>query len=125
MDTLALTLDSWDLDLDVLGNLRTVGDATPGTQTGPGMRMAQDVATRCRAWRGEVYFDTAQGINYPQYLGQAPLISQLQADFQTEALLVPQVSTALADFTLARDTRRLGGTLTLSDQAGNGAQVAV
>lgn len=124
-DTLSLDVATWDLQLDALGNLSTVGDATLGTQTGPGMRLAQDVATRVRAWRGEVYFDTRQGIDYPRYLGLAPLIPQFQADCQAEALLVPECASALASFELDRATRTLGGVLSLSDQAGNGAQVAV
>ncbi|WHB31166.1 baseplate wedge subunit [Xanthomonas phage NEB7] len=125
-DTLALDPAVWDLTLDAYGNVATVGDDTAqDVQTGPGLRLAQDVATRTRAWRGEVYFDTAQGIDYDAYLGTAPLVGQLQSDFQTEALKVPGCATALANFDLARTPRVLSGTLLLSDQAGNGAQVAV
>lgn len=124
-DTLALTLDAWDVTLDASGNLATVGDATAGTQTGPGMRLAQDVATRLRAWRGEVWFDTTQGIDYERYLGFAPSVVQLSADFQSEALLVPSCTTALADLSLARSTRTLGGTLYLSDLSGYTAEVAL
>lgn len=141
IDTLALTAD-WDLDVDDRGNMRTIGDSTgqvtqilmtgdsvPRTtqniQTGPGMRLAQDVASRTRAWRGEVWFDTQQGIDYPRYLGLAPSVLELRADFQNEALRVPACATALADFDLTRTTRELGGTLFLSDLSGFTAQVAV
>jgi hypothetical protein len=124
-DTLALTVPAWDLDLDDRGNLRTFGDATPGAQTGPAMRLAQDVATRVRAWRGEVWFDTQQGIDYPLYLGRTPAMVQLRADYQSEALRVPACATALADFTLQRTTRGVGGALYLSDLSGNTAEVAV
>lgn len=123
-DTLALTQD-WDLDLDASGNLRTVGDATPGTQTGPGMRLAQDVATRLRAWRGEVWFNTEQGVDYSRYLGQAPAILELRSDMQSEALRVPQCATALADIMLDRSSRAVGGTVFLSDLSGYAAEVAV
>lgn len=124
-DTLALTAD-WDLDLDDQGNLRTVGDATASDpQTGPGMRLAQDVASRLRAWRNEVWFDTTQGIDYPRYLGQAPSVLELRADYQAEALLVPLCATALADLNLARSSRTVGGTLYLSDLTGYAAEVAV
>lgn len=124
-DTLALTA-SWDLDLDDQANLATVGDATAGeVQTGPGMRLAQDVATRLRAWRGEVWFDTEQGIDYPRYLGQAPSLVQLRADCQSEALLVPLCATALADLALSRTDRQVGGTIYLSDLTGFAAEVAV
>lgn len=124
-DTLALTAD-WDLGLDDQGNLGTFGDATNDSpQTGPGMRLAQDVATRLRAWRGEVWFDTTQGIDYPRYLGQAPSLIQLRADYQSEALLVPLCVTALADLDLQRTTRAVGGTIYLSDLTGYSAEVAV
>ncbi len=124
-DTLALTAD-WDLDLDDQGNWRTVGDATAADpQTGPGMRLAQDVATRLRAWRGEVWFDTQQGIDYPLYLGRAPSLLQLRTDYQSEALLVPLCATALADIDLNRQTRAVGGTIYLSDLTGYAAEVAV
>lgn len=126
MDTLALDIGRWDLDTDVYGNLRTVGDSTPGEQTGPGMRLAQDVATRVRAWRGEVYFDTTQGINYPGYFGGPPNLTLLQSAFNTEALKVPLCASALADFTFTGGSaRKLGGTLYVSDVAGNGGQVAL
>jgi hypothetical protein len=127
MDTLALDLTLWDLDVDARGNLRTVGDATPDSeQTGPGMRLAQDVATRVQAWRGEVFFDTTQGINYPAYFGSPPNLPLLQSAFNTEALKVPLCNTALAQFTFtAGSSRRLGGVLNVSDVAGNGGQVAL
>ena len=127
MDTLALDTSLWDLDVDARGNIRTVGDATPQSdQTGPGMRLAQDVATRVRAWLGEVYFDTTQGINYPVYLGGPPNLSLLQSVFNTEALKVPLCASALSQFTFtAGASRTLGGTLYVSDTAGNGGQVAL
>jgi hypothetical protein len=127
MDTLALTSPAWDLDVDAQGNLRTVGDATPQSdQTGPGMRLAQDVATRVSAWQGEVYFDTTQGINYPVYLGGPPNLSLLQSVYNTEALNVPLCASALAQLTFtAGNSRAVGGTLYVSDIAGNGGQVAL
>ena len=125
MDTLALTTD-WDLDVDDRGNWRTVGTGTPTREdTGPGMRLAQDVATRLRAWRGEVWMDGTQGVDYPRYLGTAPAVVELSADLQSEALLVPECRTALADVALARGSRTVGGTLYLSDLDGFGAQVAL
>jgi hypothetical protein len=126
-DTLALDITLWDLDTDSRGNLRTVGDATPQSdQTSPGMRLAQDVATRVQAWQGEVYFDTTQGINYPAYFGGPPNLSLLQSVFNTEALKVPLCATALAQFTFTAGSKRvIGGVLNVSDIAGNGGQVAL
>lgn len=125
MDTIALDHDTWDLVTDKFGNLATVGDGTPDSDdTGPGLRLAQDVASRVRAWRGEVYYDTTQGIDYPRYLGGPPNLSMLQAAFSTEALLVPLCATALPDFRfIGGNERAVTGTITLSDTAGNGSQV--
>jgi hypothetical protein len=127
VDTLALDISLWDLDVDSQGNLRTVGDATSTLdQTGPGMRLAQDVATRVQAWQGEVFFDTTQGINYPAYFGGPPNLSLLQSVFNTEALKVPLCRTALAQFTFTAGKKRtIGGVLNVSDIAGNGGQVAL
>jgi hypothetical protein len=127
MDTLALDYSLWDLDVDQYGNWRTIGDATAGNdQTGPGMRLAQDVATRCLSWRGEVYYDTTQGIRYENILGQYPNLALVQNAFTTEALNVPLCETALADFTfVAGAARKLTGTLNVSDTANNGGAIQI
>ncbi len=125
MDTLALDHALWDLDTDAQGNWRTFGDGTPQSDaTGPGMRLAQDVATRCLAWRGEVYYDTTQGIRYLTILGEFPNLTLLQAAFNAEGLKVPLCQTALANFQFAAGAQRvLGGTLTVSDINGNTGSV--
>lgn len=124
MDTLQLDYSTWDLTVDQYGNWATVGDATPGDLTGPGIRLAQDVATRCLAWRGEVYYDSTQGINYPQIMGQAPNMALLQNAFSTEALKVPLCVQAIPNFTFTAGSARLvSGALTVADFAGNAGQV--
>lgn len=126
MDTFALDTNLWDLDVDVRGNLRTVGDATPQSmQTGPGMRLAQDVATRCMAWRGEVYYDATQGVRLDAILGGAPNVAFAQDAFQTEALKVPGCATALPLFAFSATSRRLTGTMTVSSSSGYGGTVAL
>lgn len=120
MDTLALDNSLWDLDVDASGNWRTVGDATPKSdQTGPGMQLAQDVATRCRAWRGEVYYDITQGVRYELILGGPPNLAMVQNAFSTEALKVPGCKTAIADFSFtAGGARAVGGTISVSTDSG-------
>jgi hypothetical protein len=127
MDTLALDPTTWDLTVDVYGNIATFGDATPGSaQTGAGMRLAQDVATRCRAWNGEVYYDTTQGIRYPQILGAAPNLAVIQNAFNTEALKVPLCQTAIAVFQFtAGKARAITGSLNVADVDGNSAVIGV
>jgi len=121
MDTLALDYNLWDLTVDQYGNWATVGDATPGETTGPAIRMAQDVATRCLTWYGELYYDTTQGIRYNNILGQGPNLSLVQNAFTTQALQVSGVVQAIADFTF--DTRVVSGTVTATDINGNTSQV--
>lgn len=127
MDTLKLDTTLWDLDVDVYGNLATVGDATPASaQTGPGMRLAQDVATRTRAWRSEVYYDTTQGVRYDTILGAAPNLAVVQNAFNTEALKVPLCETAIAVFQFAGGSvREITGTLNVADVDGNNAVVTI
>lgn len=125
MDTLQLTT-GWDLNVDGYGNLATVGDATPGDMTGPGMRLAQDVATRCLTWYGEVYYDTTQGIRYEQIMGQAPNMPLIQNAFSTEALKVPGCAQCYPALTFTPgDSRTIGGTLTVADFAANAGQVSL
>ncbi|WWQ12947.1 baseplate wedge subunit [Ralstonia phage PQ43W] len=129
MDTLALDTNLWDLDVDAAGNWRTVGNGSqlhgPTDATGPGMRLAQDVATRCMAWRGEVPFDTTQGIRYPNILGQAPNLTVVQNAFQQEALNVPGCAQAVASFTFDSVKRMVTGTLNVADFAGNTGSLVV
>jgi len=128
MDTLALDFStgSPDLTVDQYGNWATFGDATPGDLTGPGMRLAQDVATRCMAWRGEVYYDTTQGVRYETILGYPPNLALMNNAFSTEALKVPLCQTAIANFDFtAGPSRKVGGTITVSDINGTSGSVQI
>ncbi len=126
LDSLRLDTATWDFDVDDLGNWATCGDATPSpaTTTGPEYRMAQDVATRCMAWRGEVYYDTLQGVPYDALLGtyNVPL---LQSYLQTEALKVAPVTAAQATISLAANTRIVSGLMYVTDAQGNTAVVSI
>lgn len=53
--TLFLRPDTWDLTLDSSGNIATATDI---------YQQAQDVASACRTFSGEVYYDTGLGIPY-------------------------------------------------------------
>lgn len=120
LDTLALKPSSHDLEVDELGNWATVGDATPGSGTGAGRRLAQDVATRCSTWRGEMYFDTTQGIAWERILSAAPEMQVVSSALMQEALKVPLCATALPDLQFdAALARRVHGTLAVSDYTGN------
>lgn len=81
MRTLLLDTKAWDLVLDASGNIAVADDP---------YSIAQDVASACRAFLGEVYYNTALGVPYfQQILGKfppLPLLKQLLCD---QASLVP------------------------------------
>lgn len=86
MSSLLLDQTTWDLVLDINGNIAVCAD--PYTT-------AQEVANACRTFQGECYYDTSLGVPYFQdILGKNPPIEVLQNDFQSQALLVPTVSSA-------------------------------
>ena len=128
MDTCALDTGLWDLDCDAAGNWRTVGDATGSGNSpiGPGMRLAQDAATRCLSFAGEVYYDTTQGVAYDNILGGAPNMALVCNAFQAQAVLVPGCAQALANLTFtAGNQRKVTGTMVVTDITGAGGVVGV
>jgi hypothetical protein len=125
MDTLALDPTLWDLTVDVYGNMATFGDATPGITTGPAIRMAQDAATQCLAFRGEVYYDTTQGVRYDQILGMVPNMVFITSEFQTQALLAEGVNQCVPALSFVRGTRQLTGTIYVSDAAGTSGVISL
>jgi len=85
----------WDLTLDAAGNIAL---ATPAYS------ITQDVASACRVFLGEVYYDTSQGVPYlganpptneaGALLGTTPPLNILQGSLAAAALTVPWVATA-------------------------------
>jgi len=99
MNTLLLTA-GWGLTLNAAGNIATAYDAAPVT---PALRplyaLAQDVASAIRLFRGELWYDTTQGMPYfEQILGKRPPAEFLKAQFVQAALTVPGVATAVCTF---------------------------
>lgn len=127
MDTMQLDTTLWDLTTDAYGNWATVGDATGtgNSPLGPGMRLAQDCATRCLTWLNELYYDTTQGINFPNILGGPPNIAVVNNAFQSQAIQVEGCAQAFANFNLNRLTRRVTGPMIVTDITGAGGQVTV
>jgi hypothetical protein len=83
MTSLKLTPD-WDLQLDDMGNIATVDG---------GLQIAQDVATSCRVWKGEAFYDKERGVPYKEeILGQSPNLALLQSDFENEAKRIEGVA---------------------------------
>lgn len=84
MNTLLLDLTNWDLCVDAFGNIAM---ATPP------YAVAQDVASACKTFKGEVYYDTTLGVQYRNILGQNPPASLLDEYMVQAALTVPDVAT--------------------------------
>lgn len=98
--TIYLDVESWDLTLDASGNIALAL---------PPYALAQDVASACRTFLGEVYYDTTIGVPYlgqitdgtqpgtplsSQLLGRTPPLNILQGALAAAALTVPWVKTA-------------------------------
>ncbi len=84
--TLLLDVSLWDLALDAFGNIALAA---------PPYALAQDVASACRTVLGEVYYDTAIGVDYFGLIfGLTPPASIFQEQFVEAALTVPGVVTA-------------------------------
>lgn len=109
-DTLLLDIDTWDLTLDVAGNI-AVAEAP--------YALAQDAASAIRTFSGEVYFNTTLGIPYfQQILGQTPPLSLMKYYFNQAALTVPNVASAVCFFTGWTD-RKVSGQVQITDDDGN------
>ncbi len=113
MRTVLLDVDTWDLTLDVQGNLASVGD--PYSQ-------AQDAASELRLFRGELYYDTTQGVPYWQeILGRPPGVALMVAKFQQAAMKVPGVTNATCTITSVSN-RTTTGTVLITNEAGKTAR---
>lgn len=86
MKTLLLDTVTWDLVLDVSGNIALASD--PYSQ-------AQDSASAIRTFIGECWYDTTIGVPFFQsFLGRAPNVALMRSKFSAAALAVPGVTGA-------------------------------
>jgi hypothetical protein len=84
--TLLLDRTTWDLLTDASGNIAMA--TTP-------YATAQDVASVCRLFSGEYWYDTTLGLPYfTNILGQQISVSYLKTQYEAAALTVPNVATA-------------------------------
>lgn len=82
-DTLLLDRANWDLCLDASGNIALASEP---------YSLSQDVASECRVYLGECYYDTARGIPYPAaVLGQFQPVQVLKDQLAIAAARVPGV----------------------------------
>lgn len=101
MKTLLLDRTPWDLALDSAGNIALASE--PYSQV-------QDVASACRLFEGELYYDTSKGA--PFFAQNFEPNETLNASLVRAAKTVPGVSAANIQFT--RTKARIGGTVSVT-----------
>lgn len=108
--TLLLDRDQWDLCLDASGNIALASEP---------YSKEQDVASECRVFEGECYFDTTRGIPYfSSVLGGFQPVQLLKDGLALAAARVPGVSNitvylTTTDRTLGGQVQFEGGATTL------------
>lgn len=93
--TLLLNRNGWDLCIDAERNIALASEPYSVTQ---------DVASICRLFLGELWYDTTRGIRYfQQVLGKPISTTFLKSSLQQAALSVPGVLTATVYLTAIGD----------------------
>ena len=114
MNTILLDTATWDMTVDVFGNIAMATDP---------YAPAQDVASACRLFQGELWFAQERGIPYFQkILGKLPAVQFLKSQLVAAALTVPEVATAVC-FLTSFIRRTVGGQIQLTLTSGATAVV--
>lgn len=109
MSTLLLDRTLWDLCVDSKGNIAVAADP---------YAIAQDVASACKLFQGELYYDTTQGVPYFQeILGHRPPLSVFKAALVKAALTVPGVQSAVV-FVSSLTNREIQGQIQVTTTTG-------
>ncbi len=109
MSTLFLSPVTWDLCVDINGNIAVAG---------PPYSLAQDAASTIRCFLGECWYDTAQGIPwFQQIIGFTPTLSLVKAYLVAAALTVPGVTAAQCYITSFAG-RKVSGQVQITDISG-------
>ncbi len=95
MQTILLDPDTWDLTLDVSGNMALAPQFIDNRPIGDAYAQAQDAASEVKLFAGELYYDTGRGVPYWQeILGHLPSVPLMTARFVEAALQVQGVVAA-------------------------------
>lgn len=109
LNTILLDRSAWDLVIDSNGNIATAA---------PPYALAQDVASACRLFLGELFYDTTKGIPYfEDVLGHLPPLSLLTGYLEKAALTVPGVVSAQCIIS-AFEGREVVGQVQFIDETG-------
>lgn len=119
MKTLLLGVNTWDLVVDIAGNIAVASE--PYSQ-------AQDAASACRVYKrsavGECWYNTTLGVDYDQLLGKALNISLTKAKMVSQANQVPGVASSKVFITGFAD-RLVTGQVQITDEDGTTATAAI
>lgn len=114
MTTLLLDVSSWDLIADAKGNIAVASDP---------YAKAQDVASACKLFLGELWYDTSKGIPwFEDVLGHAPSQGLMQALIEQAAMTVPGVVAARCTIDAVAN-RQVTATVRFTDDAGRANEV--
>lgn len=114
MTTLLLALNDWDLVADSKGNIAVASDP---------YAMAQDVASACKLFLGELWYDSSKGVPYfEDVLGHAPSQGLMQALIEQAALTVPGVVGARCTIDAVAN-RQVTATVRFTDETGRTNEV--
>jgi len=124
MKTILLDVSTWDYTVDASGNWAVADEP---------YALAQDVSSACRLIKGELWYDTSQGIPYlnlngntGQILGKTPPLSVVQEYLVQSALTVPGVVSAVAVIeSFDPATRHVAGQVQFVDSDGNTGAVSL
>lgn len=105
MSSLYLNPRTWDLVADVNGNIALAG---------PPYSDAQDAACQIKLWRGELYYDTSQGVPWWNVYGELPPLNYVRTQLENAALLVPDVVSARVLFS-SFTSRIISGQVQIND----------
>jgi hypothetical protein len=130
MKTILLDVSTWDYVVDASGNWAVADEP---------YALAQDVSSACRLIKGELWYDTTQGIPYlnlnggaggpnndSNVLGETPPLAVVQEYLVQAALTVPGVVSAVAVIeSFNATTRQVVGQVQFTDTNGNTGTVTL
>lgn len=106
MKTLALKNENWDFFVDSLGNWATKESND---------QIAQDVASSCRVFKGEMEFDVGRGVEYRE---PDKIRKTINDDIRRQALLIEGVKEAVVSIE-SIDNRRASVIIYVTNENGD------
>lgn len=113
--TFALDNITWDLTLNVDGNINTKSDIP---------QIEQDVSSSTRVWYGELDFNTQRGVNYLEIFDNKLSLNFATSQIENQALYINNVSSALITNITFND-RTLKGNLQITLTTGEVTNVNI